>query len=435
VDGIEGVGMVTTKQGEEWIAALKSGTTVTVDIVDPSVAPSLVFSRPNAASGGFVSNFTSWGPTNEVDVKPQIAAPGGLILSTFPRALGSYAVLSGTSMACPLAAAITALVAQVRKTFDPATLESVLSATSNPNLFNDGATTYDFLAPVAQQGSGLIQAYDVAYTETILSVSSISFNDTDNLIETTNFTIKNTGTEKVTYSLANVVAASAYTLEKGSIRPASFPNELVIEGAKLTFSEDNVTVSAGGEVAVQVTVLPPDLKGDRLPVYSGYITLNGTNGDSLSLPYLGVVGSLHDATVMNTNETYLVRSDDLFSGPIIANQTFVLPPNNGNAPNGTVFPSFFIGLALGSSLVKAELIPQSGSNTSSLGNINGFPQFYLWDGNGRILWEWHGQLEDGSFAPAGTYTLKASMLHIFGDATDEKDYDTKETVSFNIKYI
>lgn len=425
--------MVTAEQGGEWIAALKSGTTVTLEITDPKTAAPAFVSNPNLASGGFVSTYTSWGPTFEADVKPQLAAPGGQILSTYPRALGAYAVLSGTSMACPLAAAITALVAEVRGTFDPTELENVLSATSNPNLFNDGATTYPYLAPVAQQGSGLLQAYDAAYTKTVLSVSNLAFNDTENLIETTNFTIKNTGADDITYSVANVVAASGYTLEEGTIFPAAFPNELVTQGAELTFSETKVTVPAGGEAAVSVTVSPPSLDGKRLPVYSGYVTLNGTNGDSLSLPYLGVVGNLHDATVLSEADTYLTRSDDPSLSPIAANQTFTIPSNNGTIPNGTVYPQVYIGLALGSPFVKAEIIPQTGYNTSSLGNIFGFPQVY--QARGAVSNSWNGQLEDGSFAPAGTYSFKVSALHIFGDASDEKDFDTKQTVSFTIKYV
>ncbi|KAJ4355533.1 uncharacterized protein N0V89_003550 [Didymosphaeria variabile] len=432
VDGIEGTGMVTAEQGEEWVADLASGITVTVNIVDPKVAPIYIVSQPNDVTGGFLSTYTSWGPTYEVDVKPQLAAPGGMILSTYPRALGSYAVLSGTSMACPLAAAITALVAEVRGTFDPVELENVLSATSNPNLFNDGASTYPVLAPVAQQGSGLLQAYDAAYAKTVLSVSSISFNDTANLVQTTNFTIQNTGGDEVTFDLANVVAATGYTLEAGTIFPSPFPNELDTTGATLSFSEDKVTVPAGGSAVVSVTVSPPALDATRLPVYSGYITLNSTS-DSLSLPYLGVVGSMKNATVLSAADTYLTTSADPNANPISGNQTFTIPSNNGTAPNGTAYPEVFLGLALGSSYVKLEVIPQTGYNTSSLGNIFGFPQVYL--PRGGSVWEFNGQLEDGSFAPAGSYTFKVSALHIFGDMAKESDYDVTETETFAIKYI
>lgn len=433
VDGIWGIGMVPRETGEEWVADLAAGLTVTVNILDPDIAPIFVVSASNSATGGFLSTTTPWGPTFEIEVKPQIAAPGGMILSTWPRALGSYAVLSGTSMATPLAAAITALVAEVRGTFNPKELESVLSATSNPNLFNDGGnTTYDYLAPVPQQGGGLLQAYDAAYTKMVLSVSSISFNDTDNRIETTNFTITNTGAEDVTYSIANVIAASGYTLEEGGIRPMNFPNELVTQGAELSFSEDKVTVPASSDVSISVRVSPPALDATRLPVFSGYITLNGTNGDSLSLPYLGVVGSMREATVLDTNNTYLTRSDDMSANPLPANVSFTMSQNT--AFNATAsLPEAQTDFALGTPLLDIQILPADANNASaSLGSMRDFPTSYV--PRGLSWWDWNGQMADGEFAPPGTYKFLVKALHIFGDAAKERDYATIVTESFSITY-
>ena len=254
VEGIEGVGMTTAAQGVEWVRLLANGSEVVLNIVDPDFADTFATSSPNTRTGGFLSTFTSWGPTYELDIKPQISSPGGMILSTYPLALGGYAVLSGTSMACPLAAAVVALVGQVRGTFDPATIESLLAATANPNLFNDGTSTYPILAPVAQQGGGLIQAYDAAYTNVELSVSSIAFNDTDNFEDTMNFTISNAGDDSVTYSLSNVGAATAYTFSQGSIYPDLFPNELVDSFASVEFSTKEVSIGAGSENTVQIIV-------------------------------------------------------------------------------------------------------------------------------------------------------------------------------------
>lgn len=50
------------------------------------------------------SSFSSFGMSAELELKPDIGAPGGNIYSTYPLSTGDgsgYAVLSGTSMASP----------------------------------------------------------------------------------------------------------------------------------------------------------------------------------------------------------------------------------------------------------------------------------------------------------------------------------------------
>lgn len=71
------------------------------------------YQSEGADSPGRVSAFTSWGPTFELKLAPSFGSPGAGILSTWPVALGSYAVASGTSMATPLVASIVSLVSQV----------------------------------------------------------------------------------------------------------------------------------------------------------------------------------------------------------------------------------------------------------------------------------------------------------------------------------
>lgn len=55
----------------------------------------------NAASDVRIADFSSWGPTDDGRIKPDISAVGVSVLSTSSRTDSAYAVLSGTSMAAP----------------------------------------------------------------------------------------------------------------------------------------------------------------------------------------------------------------------------------------------------------------------------------------------------------------------------------------------
>ncbi|KAL2020021.1 hypothetical protein VTK56DRAFT_8924 [Thermocarpiscus australiensis] len=454
VPGVSGVAMVTAEQGESWIRALEAGSKVVVNMPNPSTAGKFLANFDNTATGGFLSTYTSWGPTFEVEVKPQFSTPGGSILSTYPRALGSYGVLSGTSMACPLAAAIYALLMNVRGTKDPKTLENVLSATAHPNLFNNGATSLPLLAPVPQQGAGLIQAWDAAHATALLSVSSLSFNDTDHFNPEQKFDISNTGKRAVRYSLSNVGAATAYTFDsEGSTKPAAFPGDLTADFATLSFSPSEITVPPGQRKTVTVTATAPKgVNAKRLPVYSGYIAINGSDGSALSLPYLGVVGSLHSAVVLESDGSLLSRSSDTTDSPLPANVTFALPPpghaNDTAYRNRTELPKLVINLSMGSPLVRVDVVPLSNCSTAAknapvvfgtrtLGQPMGFPLLYNPRGTplAPLEYEWDGRLDDGTYVPPGAYKFAVKALHIFGDAKMASEYDASETVMFRIRYL
>ena len=109
-----------------------------------------------------MSSFSSWGVPGSLTLKPEITAPGGSIYSVNGAVAGgkAYETMSGTSMASPQIAGISALMAQyieendlVAKTgLDQRTLiQSLLMFTATP-LFdydNDG-----YYYPVLQQGAG-----------------------------------------------------------------------------------------------------------------------------------------------------------------------------------------------------------------------------------------------------------------------------------------
>lgn len=436
---MEGMGSVTFEQGLEWQHLLSRNVNITINIVDPNVAPTFITSEQNPR-GGFISSYSSWGPTYDLHLKPQFSTPGSYILSTYPMDKGGYAILSGTSMATPLAAAIYALVGQVQGTFDPATIESLLSATAKPNLFHNRESVQPFLAPTPQQGGGLIQAYDAAYSNTLVNVSSFSFNDTDHLLANAEFTIKNLGTTSKTYTLSNIGAATVYATSGDNPKfPIWGPNEMTTEGASLSFSSDKVTIPAGGEAIVTITPTPPALNTSRLPIYSGYVAINTTDGDSFSLPYVGVVGSLYDLDPLNREPYSGTGVQDFFGNDMVANQSFTIP--KGVVEGGYARPVPYAALAWQSPLVRVDVMPlDPAANTTEvvgveiLGSVEGFP--VPWQSRGSVSFSvFTGKLSDGSIVPEGGYKFLFRALRNFGDANKEEDYDTMESLPFYLTYL
>jgi hypothetical protein len=121
----------------------------------------------------------------------------------------------------------------------------------------------------------------------------------------------------------------------------------------------------------------------------------------------------------------------------------VLPATNATVTNSTNYPLIVIDLALGGSLVRADVIPHSATNSSglatkevlgveTLGSAWSFPLRY--QPRGFLPASWDGRLDDGSFAPAGTYSILVRALKLFGDEGEAEEYEGAETVEFSITY-
>ncbi|KAG6013368.1 hypothetical protein E4U43_007326 [Claviceps pusilla] len=442
---LNSLSMVNNVTGAIFINALKDGKKLTLKMTASDKAQRIYNVMNNTASGGAVSSYSSWGPTWEMDTKPQFGAVGGNVLSTWPRAKGSYAVLSGTSMACPQAAAIIALIRQVRGPMKPSAILDLLSSNANPQLFNDKVKFYDFFAPVPQQGGGLVQAHDAAFAKTLLSPSSLSFNDTDHFAKSLNFTLQNTDMKPVTYKISHAPAIAMYAFSHDSRYVQPFPNEPVAASATLQFSETSVTLRGGQAKTITVSAVPPaGLDAKRLPVWSGYIAVNGTDGTSLSLPYQGLTGSLRQQTVLYPEDTYFSLSTDRNNvpAPVPSNTTFVLP-GPGNAGVNDTLPVVTINLALGSRKIRADIVPLTPEpnhdmnitefwGVKTIGQPYGFPAEWNSRGIGKAAWD--GRLDSGSYAPPGTYKMVIRALRIFGDERKQDQWDVSTTPVLSIKY-
>jgi len=126
---------------------------------------------------GVVTSFSSAGPTAfGHDLKPDIAAPGGQILSsTLPNTDASrFAVFDGTSMATPHVAGSAALLLELHPSWTPAEVKSALMSTAGP-AWADTARTQE--APVTLEGAGLVSLPAAADPQLFTDPASLSFED------------------------------------------------------------------------------------------------------------------------------------------------------------------------------------------------------------------------------------------------------------------
>ncbi|MDQ1475088.1 MAG: minor extracellular serine protease Vpr, partial [Actinomycetota bacterium] len=126
---------------------------------------------------GVITSFSSAGPTAfGHDLKPDISAPGGQILSaTLPNTSAvRFAVFDGTSMATPHVAGSAALLLQLHRSWTPAQVKSALVSTAGP-AWGDTARTQE--AAVTLEGGGLVALPRAADPAIFTQPSSLSFED------------------------------------------------------------------------------------------------------------------------------------------------------------------------------------------------------------------------------------------------------------------
>lgn len=100
-----------------------------------------------------VASFSNWGPTDDLRIKPDIAALGVKVLSTIDKSSNSYGVLSGTSMATPMVTSVFAIwqeaaLAWLEKPLKSASLRALMAHTA--------AQVGELVLPNHQVGWGLI---------------------------------------------------------------------------------------------------------------------------------------------------------------------------------------------------------------------------------------------------------------------------------------
>lgn len=279
--------LVGYRAGQEILQELKTNPALELEL-------SAVLEEEPAPDEGAVSVFSSWGPTPDLRIKPEVAAPGGNIYSTIED--DSYRSMSGTSMASPHVAGASAILKQflLSKGIDGiAAAEEIklrLMNTAAPVLDKEGKVDL-----VRKQGAGLIQLDKALKTEVLAKISGSNDEQEDGKLE-----LK---------ALQESRFDAKITLENRSHREKRFElsilgiNELV-EADFLTGKAQNMdnfsglkeelVIAAGATQSFDFTV---DFSGyseiEKGSFLEGYFRLRDLDADekvNLSLPFLAYYG-------------------------------------------------------------------------------------------------------------------------------------------------
>ncbi|KAF5022434.1 hypothetical protein F66182_5519 [Fusarium sp. NRRL 66182] len=260
-----------------------------------AVAAANVTTKPSANRtekdlGPLPVYFTTWGPTNELLLKPDIAAPGFLIVSTVLNQ--SYEELSGTSMSAPYIAGVAALFIGEYggRAFNGAGFAKMLRdriASSGKSLpFVNNRLIRKYKAPPFQVGTGLVDAWKVLNYDTQLEYEPFALRDTELFKPLWSFNITNTGRRrhKYTFKLEPQAGFNIYDKDYGvSLLYAIEPRNIVPPVSL----PHRVFVEPGETRELSVAFGLPDVDDDYLPLYGGKVWIVSDHGEKLSIPYGG----------------------------------------------------------------------------------------------------------------------------------------------------
>jgi hypothetical protein len=247
-----------------------------------------------------IASFSSYGLSPDLALKPDIGAPGGNIYSTYPLEKGGFANIGGTSMSSPHVAGAAALMLEARPSTPAALMRDLLQNSADPADWF-GAPGSGLMEPVHRQGAGMLDIDDAILQDTIVSPGKLALGESEAgapVVKT--IRINNNGDDPITYTLG---MDSAFGCCSAAIATTgTFAEELDfwLSAEVIEFSDDEVTVPAGGFADVTVTVHPETPAGDfDLVQYGGWISVTPDDGsDVLRVPYAGFIGDYQALEVL-----------------------------------------------------------------------------------------------------------------------------------------
>lgn len=270
------------------------------------------------AYSGKMSDFSSWGVTPDLKLKPEITAPGGDIYSTLPG--GLYGSMSGTSMASPHMAGAAVVMAQYITEMPGGTdmTQQEITALSNKLLMSTAVPVKNEQGlPYSprKQGAGLVQLGRATKAKAYLSSAEGGLPKAELGSSTSgsfsfSFQANNLSKSEIQYEVGVTVLTEATVKENGKTYLAQSPHQLGADEVTVT-APSTVTLRASGTATVNVSLALTEKGKAALDadfpngIYlEGFVTLTPVNdGDtiSLGLPFLGFYGDWSAAPIFDTS--------------------------------------------------------------------------------------------------------------------------------------
>ena len=275
-----------------------------------------------------MSDFSSWGVTGSLELKPEITAPGGNIYSIngLEPSGGGYEIMSGTSMASPQVAGMSALMAQylrenalVDKTGVDARhlIQSLLMSTATPILAAENQ-----YYPVLQQGAGLANVWAAMNADSyILMAEGTNNGAADGKVKVELFDDPDrTGAYSATFTLYNL-----YNVEKTvNLNADFFIQSLLSDGTHLYMDLTTAMIAMDVVWSVNGNPIEGVVNGDM--DFNGDGRVNTADGQTLLDYATGVVKELTNKEKADVDGDGDIDSHDAYTFlSQLYNTTAVLP--------------------------------------------------------------------------------------------------------------
>ncbi len=306
----------------------------------------ITVSRNNLA-GPFMSDFSSWGPTSDLRIKPEITSHGGEILSAVPGQ--GYERLSGTSMAAPNQAGAAALIRQYVKysgVFGTDLTPEMVTARVNQLMMSTADIVLNkngLPYAVRKQGAGLVNITNSATSAAFLTTFDSNGQEMDKTklelgddksksgVYQMTFAINNVSSGRVSYDISAILmtegVSTTYTshsdttvTQDGRLLSGSQTSVTAVTNGTQDGNKVSVDANKTATVTVKVVLSQADKQYmdesfEHGMYVEGFVMLDALSGTNINLnvPLLAFYGDWTEAPIFD-EEYYDTHRDEINAG-------------------------------------------------------------------------------------------------------------------------